>query len=108
MANDKQFKIPYGESNFELIRTEGFFYVDKTQFIPRLEGLNKVIHLRPRRIGKSLFVSMLECYYDVKSVDKLKQEALDQIFEKKYYVKLSGNVLCVGLAHSIKECELVS
>ena len=40
-------------------------------------------------------------------VGKLKQEALDQIFEKKYYVKLSGSVLCVGLAHSMKECELV-
>ena len=40
-------------------------------------------------------------------VGKLKQEALDQIFEKKYYVKLSGKILCVGLAHSMKECELV-
>jgi len=41
------------------------------------------------------------------NVEKLKQEALDQIFEKKYYVKLRGCVLCVGLAHSMKECELV-
>ena len=41
------------------------------------------------------------------NVKKLKQEALDQIFEKKYYVKLSGKVLCIGLAHSMKECELV-
>ena len=41
------------------------------------------------------------------NVEKLKQEALDQIFEKKYYVKLSGKVLCVGLAHNMKECELV-
>ena len=41
------------------------------------------------------------------NVEKLKQEALDQIFEKKYYVKLRGNVLCIGLAHSMKECELV-
>ena len=38
---------------------------------------------------------------------KLKQEALEQIFAKKYYVKLRGSVLCVGLAHSMKECELV-
>lgn len=40
-------------------------------------------------------------------IGKLKYEALDQIFEKKYYVKLSGKVLCVGLAHNMKECELV-
>ena len=41
------------------------------------------------------------------NVNKLKQEALDQIFKKKYYVKLRGNVLCIGLAHSMKESELV-
>ena len=41
------------------------------------------------------------------NVAKLKQEALDQIFKKKYYVKLRGQVLCIGLAHSMKECELV-
>jgi len=41
------------------------------------------------------------------NVEKLKQVALDQIFAKKYYVKLEGRVLCIGLAHSMKECELV-
>ena len=79
MANEKQFKIPYGESNFEIIRTDKFFYVDKTRFIHKLEGLNKVIHLRPRRIGKSLFVSMLECYYDVARADKF-----DKLFNGLY------------------------
>ena len=41
-------------------------------------------------------------------VEKLRQEALDQIFEKKYYIKLSGRVLCVGIAHNKKKCEIVS
>jgi len=41
------------------------------------------------------------------AVAELKQEALDQIFEKKYYVELHGNVLCVGIAHNKKKCELV-
>jgi len=40
-------------------------------------------------------------------VDKLKQEGLDQIFEKQYYKKLEGRVLCVGIAHNIKRCKLV-
>ena len=40
-------------------------------------------------------------------IDKLKQEALHQIFEKKYFVKLAGNVLCVGIAHNMKKCALV-
>ena len=41
------------------------------------------------------------------NVEKLKQQALEQILEKKYYANLTGKVLCVGLAHSQKKCELV-
>src|SRR5262249_22762003 len=60
-------KIPYGVSNFTQIRTEGYFYVDKTPFLPVLEDLGPrcLLFLRPRRMGKSLFLSMLEHYYDV-------------------------------------------
>ena len=58
-------KIPYGISDFEQIRTEGFFYADKTSFLPALEdGYRHVVFLRPRRFGKSTLVSMLEHYYD--------------------------------------------
>jgi len=41
------------------------------------------------------------------NVDKLKQEALAQILTKKYYATLKGRVLCVGIAHYKKKCELV-
>jgi hypothetical protein len=60
-------KIPYGVSNFGKIRTDGYFYVDKTRFLPELENLGPpyLLFLRPRRIGKSLFVSLLEHYYDL-------------------------------------------
>ncbi len=62
-------KIPYGHSNFEEIRRSGFFYVDKTPFLPMLEsgagGLAYLLFLRPRRVGKSLLASMLEHYYDL-------------------------------------------
>jgi hypothetical protein len=60
-------KIPYGVSNFGELRTNGYFYVDKTPFLPELENLGPryLLFLRPRRIGKSLFVSLLEHYYDL-------------------------------------------
>src|SRR5580692_4999784 len=60
-------KIPYGISNFTQLRTGGYFYVDKTPFLPVLEELGPrcLLFLRPRRMGKSLFVSMLEHYYDI-------------------------------------------
>ena len=72
-------KIPYGESNFEHIRTGDFIYVDKTHFIEQLEPIGKLIHLRPRRFGKSLFISMLEAYYDVNMADKF-----DELFTGLY------------------------
>jgi len=67
-------KIPYGMSNFEDVRREGFFYVDKTPFLPRLEsaeaGYRHLLFLRPRRMGKSLLASMLEHYYDLSRADR--------------------------------------
>jgi hypothetical protein len=57
-------KLPYGQSNFKNIAQE-FYYVDRTMYIERLEAQNNrfLFYLRPRKFGKSLFVSMLEHYY---------------------------------------------
>jgi len=62
--------IPYGISNFEKIRTENYLYIDKTSFIEEVEKSSILIHLRPRRFGKSLFLSMIESYYDVAQSDQ--------------------------------------
>ena len=62
-------KIPYGVSSFPLIRRENYLYVDKTRFIREVEKTKTLIHLRPRRFGKSLFLSVLDSYYDVATVD---------------------------------------
>ncbi|AGX88159.1 AAA family ATPase [Candidatus Symbiobacter mobilis] len=58
-------KLPYGLSNFHKLISEGHFYVDRTNYIAQLEehGSYHVL-MRPRRFGKSLFLSMLEHYYD--------------------------------------------
>ena len=56
--------IPYGMADFSAIRREGFLYVDKTRFIRDLENDRHVFLLRPRRFGKSCWVSILEHYYD--------------------------------------------
>jgi hypothetical protein len=60
-------RLPYGNSNFESVITDGYCYVDKTQFIERLEGENNKYQLfiRPRKFGKSLFFSTLYHYYDL-------------------------------------------
>jgi hypothetical protein len=58
-------RIPYGESDFKTLMVENLFYQDRTMFIPKLEQwyAKYPIFLRPRRFGKSLFVSMLHYYY---------------------------------------------
>lgn len=58
-------KLPYGVSNFSQLASEAYYFVDRTPFIAQLEQMNEryLFYLRPRRFGKTLFVSMLQCYY---------------------------------------------
>ncbi len=65
-------RIPYGISNFEIIRTKNYFFLDKTKFIETIENSDSpyLFFLRPRKFGKSLLISMLEYYYDIKQKDK--------------------------------------
>ena len=60
-------RIPYGLSDFKRVLKENYYYVDKTQYIPLLEEYGNFLYLiRPRRFGKSLFLNMLDFYYNVK------------------------------------------
>ena len=59
-------KIPYGLSDFKRLRSEGYYFVDKSKYIHTLELCGSFLFfVRPRRFGKSLFLSMLRCYYDI-------------------------------------------
>ena len=58
--------IPYGVARFEEVRDKNRYYVDKTMYLPLLEETNDYLFLiRPRRFGKSVFVSMMQAYYDI-------------------------------------------
>ena len=62
--------VPYGRAHFKGIRQEGCLYVDKTRFIREMEKTNHVFLIRPRRFGKSLWLSVLDSYYDRKQADE--------------------------------------
>ena len=63
-------RIPYGMMNFVAVREDNCYYVDKTRFIEKVEKANKFFFfIRPRRFGKSLTISMLHHYYDIKAAD---------------------------------------
>lgn len=75
-------KIPYGISNFAEIPKRDYFFADKTPFLAKLEDLGEkyIFFLRPRRFGKSLWISILQHYYDV----QYKAQFLDLF--GKYYI----------------------
>lgn len=57
-------KLPLDTQTFEILRNEGYIYVDKTGYIQRLLDKGRIFFLsRPRRFGKSLFISTLESYF---------------------------------------------
>ena len=78
-------KLPYGISNYEELIEDGYYYVDKTEYIERLENLaeKRILFLRPRKFGKTLFTSMLENYYDIKKEDKFEKLYKDTYIGKK-------------------------
>ena len=67
--------LPYGISDFRQVRKEGKYFVDKTKYIPVMEETDNFLFLvRPRRFGKSVFLSMLRAYYDINERDKFQEE----------------------------------
>ena len=72
--------LPYGISNYAQIKREGLFMVDKTKYLELMEKAgNFLLLIRPRRFGKSLFLSMMESYYDIESKD-----SFDHLFGDTY------------------------
>jgi hypothetical protein len=58
-------QVPYGVADFAKVIEQNLYYVDKTMFIPELEKQPRnLFFIRPRRFGKSIFLSMLYSYYD--------------------------------------------
>ena len=66
-------KLPYGISDYERLKENDYYYVDKTIYIEKLENIAEpyIMFLRPRKFGKTLFTSTLENYYDIKKKEKI-------------------------------------
>jgi len=104
MVEENELKgIPYGIADFRDFRVKNLYYVDKTRFIRDIEKKGSFLFfIRPRRFGKSLFLSMLEYYYDSECKDQF-----DFLFngtdihanptkEKNKYLVLSFNFSAVS------------
>lgn len=72
MENIKE--IPYGIANFVEVAEQNMYYVDKTMYLPLLEKQPRnLFFIRPRRFGKSIFLSMLRAYYDIAQKEKFQK-----------------------------------
>ncbi|MFV9567096.1 AAA family ATPase [Thermoanaerobacter mathranii] len=94
-------KIPYGMSNFRAMREEGYLYVDKTMYIEKIENLNSkyLFFIRPRRFGKSLFLSTLENYYDINN-EKDFEKLFGDLYIGKKPTKLKNSYMILKLNFS--------
>ena len=105
-------RLPYGISDFTDLRRQNMYYADKTQYIPTMEAAGNFLFLiRPRRFGKSIFLSMLAAYYDIARQDKF-DELFDGLWiqqhpteekEKYQVIHLDFSQATAGLSGTLKE-----
>lgn len=63
-------RLPYGVADYTWIKSQNNYCTDKTMFIPKMEEAGYFLYLiRPRRFGKSVFLTMLQAYYDIEKKD---------------------------------------
>ena len=93
-------EIPYGVSDFDIVRRDNMYYVDKTMYLPQLESQARYLFfIRPRRFGKSVFISMLHAYYDISRADKF-QEMFGDLWIGQHPTPLQGKFLVLYLDFS--------
>ena len=82
--------LPYGVADFVTVIEQNLYYVDKTMFIPELEKQPRnLFFIRPRRFGKSIFLSMLYSYYDCAQSHKF-QSLFGNLWIGKHPTSLQG------------------
>lgn len=98
--------IGIGNQDFETIRREGYFYIDKTKFIQEWweNGDSVTLITRPRRFGKTLNMSMLEKFFSVNYRDRGELFEGLAIWQEEKYRKLQGTYPVISLSFAkVKE-----
>ncbi|MEM6316291.1 MAG: AAA family ATPase [Bacteroidota bacterium] len=99
--SNNMLKIPYGESDFHKFITNKYLYLDRTQFIEKLENWPSkyLVFLRPRRFGKSLFISILQHYYGLEHKEEF-SSLFGQYYIGKHPTSLANSYLILRLEFS--------
>ena len=104
---EKKKGLAIGNSDFKEIIQENGYYVDKTKFIEDLlEDLSKVkLFTRPRRFGKTLNLSMLKYFFDVKNAEENRKLFEDLYISKSEYMKNQGQNPVIFISMRNAEAE---
>ncbi|MFN8495371.1 MAG: AAA family ATPase [Caldilineaceae bacterium] len=104
--------IPYGVANYAEMVRDNHYFVDKTQYIARLERVKNPVFLRPRRFGKSLLCSILRYYYDRRYASQF-EELFGPTWigqhptgKQNQYMVLSLNFSTIALGDTVDEIEM--
>ena len=93
-------RLPYGIYDFEAVIEQNQYYVDKTMYLPLLENQpSNLFFIRPRRFGKSIFLSMLHAYYDCSKKEKF-QTLFGDLWVGKHPTPLQGKYQVLHLDFS--------
>ena len=93
-------RLPYGINDFEAVIEQNQYYVDKTMYLPLLENQpSNIFFIRPRRFGKSIFLSMLHAYYDCSKKEKF-QTLFGDLWVGKHPTPLQGKYQVLHLDFS--------
>ncbi|WP_270465966.1 AAA family ATPase [Fusobacterium polymorphum] len=93
-------RIPIGLSNFKHLIEEDFYYFDKTKFIDEIiqDGAQVKLFTRPRRFGKTLNMSMLKYFFDIKEAEENRKIFKDLYIEKTDSFKEQGQYPVIFLS----------
>ena len=92
--------VSVGKQDFQSLREEGYFYIDKTDFIKEWweSGDEVTLITRPRRFGKTLNMSMLECFFSIKYQNRSDLFEGLNIWKEEKYRKLQGTYPVIFLS----------
>lgn len=100
MRSNKKVKLPIGISDFKDVIENNYYYFDKTKFIENIleDGSKVKLFTRPRRFGKTLNISMLKYFFNVKNKDENKKLFENLEVSKSEYFEKQGNYPVISIS----------
>ena len=100
MRSNKKVKLPVGISDFKDVIENNYYYFDKTKFIENIleDGSKVKLFTRPRRFGKTLNISMLKYFFNVKNKYENKKLFENLEISKSEYFEKQGNYPVISIS----------